>query len=425
MIDNNNSIKINFPIIFIVFGMIMIFSSIQFFSQEKADKKEILKAIILKVPNSTQAANNTIDFKNSSGAPIITITDEGGRNGGSITLPPISSSTIFSTFNKLYNHDGILKFNGTAIGADGGADSINQLIDAQYDGSSLFLGNGAGTYDDGGNFNTAVGKSSLALNTTGVKNTSIGYSAHNKNTTGSFNSAIGYQTLFRNTVGSVNTAIGTLALHNNTIGSSNTALGYQALVFNTTGNNNVSLGNSANYYNQAGSNNTLIGYEAGRGTSSHNKSGNIFIGYQAGYYETGDNKLYIENSNSSSPLIYGDFASDDVQINGNLEVTETTQIGNTGVPITEIKLLTGSLSTSSFATVISYPSGYNQSNSYLLSCKVGPPSGSGAIWENVGKFSDGNDRSLQVSFTETNIVVLRENSGTNNLDYKMVLMKIE
>ena len=39
-----------------------------------------------------------------------------------------------------------------------GAQNINELSDAIYDGSSVFLGNGAGAADDGGNQNSALGK---------------------------------------------------------------------------------------------------------------------------------------------------------------------------------------------------------------------------------------------------------------------------
>jgi hypothetical protein len=49
----------------------------------------------------------------------------------------------------------------------------------------------------------------------------------------------------------------------------------------------------------------------------------VFIGFQAGYSETGSDKLYIENTDSSTPLIGGDFSTDDVIINGNLEITGT------------------------------------------------------------------------------------------------------
>ncbi|MCP4707149.1 MAG: tail fiber domain-containing protein [Planctomycetes bacterium] len=114
--------------------------------------------------------------------------------------------------------------------------------------------------------------------------------------------------------------MGNSALQLNTVGSYNSAMGSQALGQNTTGDYNVGVGYRANYYNQEGSQNTTIGYHAGRGNSIHNKSGNVFIGYQAGYYETGDNKLYIDNSDTSDPLIYGDFLNNTLTVNGKLGV---------------------------------------------------------------------------------------------------------
>jgi len=116
--------------------------------------------------------------------------------------------------------------------------------------------------------------------------------------------------------------VGIDALNANTSGAWNTANGNNALKNNTSGNNNIGIGKDVNFNNQEGSNNTIIGYEAGKGTSLHNKSGNVFLGYQAGYNETGDNKLYIENSNSTTPLIWGDFANDSIRITGDLLVTE-------------------------------------------------------------------------------------------------------
>lgn len=48
--------------------------------------------------------------------------------------------------------------------------------------------------------------------------------------------------------------------------------------------------------------------------------GNIFLGHKAGYNETGSNKLYIDNSNTSSPLIYGEFDNDIVALMGTVGV---------------------------------------------------------------------------------------------------------
>lgn len=53
----------------------------------------------------------------------------------------------------------------------------------------------------------------------------------------------------------------------------------------------------------------------------NNGQGNVFLGYLAGYYESGSNKLYITNSPHSSPLIYGEFDTQKVKINGSLTAT--------------------------------------------------------------------------------------------------------
>lgn len=171
-------------------------------------------------------------------------------------------------------------------------------------------------YSNTGSHNTASGYQALYYNAAGGSNSAIGSSALLGNTSGSYNTASGCQALYSNTTASNNTALGFQSLYANTTGEYNTAIGATALGSNTVGHGNTAVGFMANYFNQGGSGNTVIGYSAGQGTSNHNKSGNVFIGYQAGYSETGSNKLYIENSNSSSPLIWGDFTNDRIVING-------------------------------------------------------------------------------------------------------------
>lgn len=186
--------------------------------------------------------------------------------------------------------------------------AIDNLTDAKADGGSIFLGSGAGIIDDG-TFNYNVG---------------IGYDALHTNSIGYYNIANGYKALYTNSTGFLNTAIGGQALYKNTT-SNNVALGAHTLYENTTGQYNVGIGNSANYYNQTGSWNTIIGHHAGYGSSLHNKSGNIFLGYYAGSAETGSNKLYIENSSSDTPLIYGEFDNDKIVINGEFQATGITR----------------------------------------------------------------------------------------------------
>jgi hypothetical protein len=63
---------------------------------------------------------------------------------------------------------------------------------------------------------------------------------------------------------------------------------------------------------------------------SSNGSGNVFLGYQAGYNETGSNKLYIANSSTSTPMIYGDFTSGNVGIGTNNPTERLYVVGTIG-----------------------------------------------------------------------------------------------
>ena len=191
--------------------------------------------------------------------------------------------------------------------------------------------------------NTATGYQALYTNTTnGNSNTAFGHGALLYNETGDFNVAVGASSLSTNTIGDFNTAIGTEALALNDIGTHNTAVGTGALGHNSEGKYNVGIGHNSNYLNEEGNGNTSIGYESGAGIVSNQKERNVFVGYQAGYNtgvgsdaniflgykagfsETGNNKLYIENTDSADPLIYGDFSSNLLKINGSLELANGT-----------------------------------------------------------------------------------------------------
>lgn len=97
------------------------------------------------------------------------------------------------------------------------------------------------------------------------------------------------------------------------------------------------------------------------------------MGYKAGFYETENNKLYINNDSSTSPLIYGDFANDSVKINGKLEVTgnakmNSVTIGVSGVTISDIVKIEGDFSGSSLN--IDYHAEFNNNNTHVLSFEV-------------------------------------------------------
>ncbi|MFZ1289046.1 MAG: tail fiber domain-containing protein [Melioribacteraceae bacterium] len=166
-----------------------------------------------------------------------------------------------------------------------------------------------------GHGNTAVGFNSQYNNSIGESNTSLGERSLYSNLDGGSNSALGFQTLYNNS--STNTGAGYKVLYSNTSGEQNFSAGYASNFSNTTGNYNVGVGQEVNYYNQTGSNNTIIGTQAGKGNSAHNKNGNVFIGYRTGYNETNNNRLFINNDSSSSPLIWGNFNTNRVVIKGN------------------------------------------------------------------------------------------------------------
>ena len=145
------------------------------------------------------------------------------------------------------------------------------------------------------------------------------------------NTTLGFEALPVNT-GQQNTAIGQWALTVNSSAWNNTAVGAQALSAATTGGNNTAVGALTMAFNNSGTDNTTIGYQAGEQiTGSHNTiigsqagnsysdiSGNVFIGYGAGALESGSNRLIIANSLTTTPLIYGDFSTSSLTINGNL-----------------------------------------------------------------------------------------------------------
>lgn len=250
-------------------------------------------------PNSSAM----LDIKSDTSGLLIPRMTMGQRN---VIGNPATGLMIFQTDNT----PGYYFFDGTSWKTIGsGALSLDDLTDVKTNNNTyFFLGLNAGANDDG----------------TGLGNTGVGLSALYTNTSGQYNTATGFQALHNNTIGGYNTAHGMSALLLNTIGIGNTAIGTAAFYSNTTGNYNTVAGSQADAHNETGSRNTIMGFEAGMGTSAHSKSGNIFIGYRAGYYETDSNKLYIQNSDTAFPLIYGEFDNDMLRFNGAVELANGT-----------------------------------------------------------------------------------------------------
>ncbi len=270
-------------------------------------------------------------------------------------------ATPTSSFNKdpfPYTGSAIISGSLDVIGDITGSGKINL-----NDGSNNVListGNSTITATN----TVAVGHQALTALTTGTENTAVGFEASSNMTTGTANTVVGYQanlssnasnntiigyqaaklaSISNNTIighraantlnsGFRNTFIGNDTQLNNSQGQDLILIGYRARINAGNGSNSVVIGNftaasgissvSVGAYAAGGGSSTTIGYDAG----NSNGTNNVFIGYQAGKTEAGSNKLYIENSNSTTPLIYGEFDNDTVRINGKLFVSNSLDI---------------------------------------------------------------------------------------------------
>lgn len=231
--------------------------------------------------------------------------------------------------------------------------------------------------------NTALGKEALASNTEGSEDTAIGSNALKANTTGKEDTAVGNESdasasaslqdvaigngAMRNaaTGANGNTAVGNVTLFDATStakenvavgngalsdyfkeslsGERNTAVGHEAAAGLTSGMKNTDIGFNADDENRTGSGNTAVGTLAlgalaekqpvnnsentavgmAAGTHDEDGSGNVFIGYEAGAaLKNGSEVLYIDDTPTESPLIFGNFKTNVVKVNGKLEVSE-------------------------------------------------------------------------------------------------------
>jgi hypothetical protein len=202
----------------------------------------------------------------TGGANRLTVAPNG--NVGIGTTTPGSALDVAGDVN----FTGSVRFQGTQV--------------LRFPGGNTALGASTLQLNTTGYRNTAIGGSALFANTSGAGNTAIGDGGLSANTTGETNTAVGGSALQANTTGFDNTATGYAALFSNTVGGSNTASGGDALANNTTGNNNTASGELALYNNTTGNNNIAIGYQAARNVTGGN-SNNIHIGTEGASSDSG------------------------------------------------------------------------------------------------------------------------------------------
>lgn len=206
-----------------------------------------------------------------------------------------------------------------------------------FGGANTAVGWGALSANSIGFQNTAVGVESLAFNQSGYDNVAVGVDALTANSTGSLNTATGIVALANNSTGNNNTASGFAALIGNLSGSYNAAFGSYAISTNTTGSNNSALGSAALNFNKTGSNNTAVGYYAA--LSNTTGSDNTAAGYEALYSNTsghtnvalGENALY-NNTTGSHNIGIGLNAGDSLTTGSNdIDIGSGGKAGESGV----------------------------------------------------------------------------------------------
>ncbi len=196
--------------------------------------------------------------------------------------------------------------------------------------------------------NVAIGHRALySMAGRGQKNIAIGDQVLYKCVDGYSNVAIGNEALYNNISGYWNVGVGETSLYYLTSGDENIAIGGQSLIDNVSGNRNVAVGDTSLDRLISGDNNVVIGHWAF--SSCETGSGNVALGYLAGRYETGSDKLYIANSNTTTPLIYGEFDNDLIEIYGNLGIG--TRVFGTSATRT-LAMLNGTIPSTSPANAI-------------------------------------------------------------------------
>jgi hypothetical protein len=226
-----------------------------------------------------------------------------------------------------------------SIGQDAGDPSIGL--------NNISLGYLTGQFLTAGQDNVLIGSAAGKVNAANY-NVLIGASSGQKVTTGGQNVFIGRQSGLQTVTGASNVMIGGNAGENNSL-SNNVYIGRDAAK-DVSAQENVFVGRTAGRYHAGnfnlligafasegnlssskGNYNTFLGYKSGLNTDGGTNTmvgartgsqsinvalnGNVLIGYQVGQSNTQDNRLMIDNTNTETPLIDGDFANDIVTIN--------------------------------------------------------------------------------------------------------------
>tara|TARA_R110001583_G_scaffold182357_3_gene340127 strand:- start:6593 stop:8683 length:2091 start_codon:yes stop_codon:yes gene_type:complete len=269
-------------------------------------------------------------------------TGDSSSLGSNNVLMGASAGAAFSA-----NTDEVVSVGSSAMASGGGGTAANSNCvaigfeagkTATSSPQNVFIGSNAGETSDYTQHSVYVGFSAGKYH----KGASSGYALRNIGIgawtmTGADDSsdagddcvAVGSYSLKDFTNNSECVAIGSYALGKSSSGNENVAIGFKAIYDGTsvpTGANNIAIGSEALKAAVGAEQNVCIGSNSGYALVSGD--GNVMIGYESGKAETGSNKLYIQNSDSAAPLIYGEFDNHKVQINSAHTSNNTLTVNN-------------------------------------------------------------------------------------------------
>ena len=191
----------------------------------------------------------------------------------------------------------------------------------------------------------------------GIKNSILGYEAGYLMETGYEHTLVGYKAGYNSIGGNSNVFIGNNAGFSSEDGIGNVNIGFSAGYSNNHNpGSNVFIGQASGYGNTNGYENVYIGYQVGALGSDGNRnvylgpytgtintgSGNVFIGADVGSTVNTSDMLYIDNSETLTPLIWGDFVNDILRINGSLNVNDAYTFPTTDGTINQVLSTNGS-----------------------------------------------------------------------------------
>ena len=271
--------------------------------------------------NGSSDDNQKLDVFNLSGTTLQLSLEDDGQATQTVDLSSLQDISLLQDANantkiqtEESSDDDLIRFD-----LDGTEYFVmnSGRFEVKNTGNSVFMGESAGASDDlTDNRNVFIGTVSGKDNTSGNNNVGLGYFSLTNITGGTENVGIGSQAMEDLTTGIRNVAIGREAMANLVSSPNNVAMGYQAMRISTNGTENTMIGHEAGEFNDE-DRNVFLGYRAGYNSGG---SSNVFLGYRAGESEGDNNRLYIDNSSTSTPLIYGEFDNNFVQINGSQAV---------------------------------------------------------------------------------------------------------